>query len=118
MAKNSLESSNFPYLKIFIKVLQRNLSREALVDTGFDGDISLPARLILNGKPPDGHTSWILANGENIRVPYYFGFIKLGDFKQIFVQITVLGNEPVIGRGITDQFRIVFDHGRKVIVEP
>lgn len=117
MAKNSLKSSHFPYLKVFIKVLKRNIKTEALVDTGFDGDISLPAELILNGEPPDGHTSWILANQEIVRAPYFLGYIKMGNLKQIFAQIIVLGKEPVIGRGFTDQFRVIFDHGKSLIVE-
>ncbi len=116
MAKSILKSSRYPYIKVFIEVLQRDLKIEALVDTGFDGDISLPARLILNGKPPDGHTSWIIASGESLRAPYFFGFIKLGSYK-LFVQIIVLGNEPIIGRGVLDQFKVTFDHGRNIIVE-
>lgn len=32
--------------------------------------------------------------------------------------VVTLGNEVMIGRGITDKFKIIFDHGRKVIIEP
>lgn len=28
-----------------------------------------------------------------------------------------MGDEPLVGRGVTDKFKITFDHGKKVIVE-
>jgi hypothetical protein len=32
--------------------------------------------------------------------------------------ISVLGDEPLVGRGVTDRFAVTLDHGRRVIVAP
>ena len=32
--------------------------------------------------------------------------------------VTILGDEPLIGRRLTDRFRVILDHGARVIVEP
>ncbi len=113
----SLTSSRFPYLQATIQVLNRNFKTEVLVDTGFDGDITMPPEMILNGKPPEGYFSWTLANGKNVSAPYFLGKVKLGKFKPLDVLITALGDEPLIGRRVTNKFKVTFDHGRKVIVE-
>lgn len=50
--------------------------------------------------------------------PVYYGSMQVGDLDPLDVDITALGDEPIIGRGITDQYRIILDHGARVIVEP
>jgi hypothetical protein len=37
---------------------------------------------------------------------------------QLPAAIAILGNEHVLGLGILDRFRVTFDHGQQVIVEP
>lgn len=113
----SLISSHFPYLQVTLQVSNRSFKTEALIDTGFDGDVTVPPKMILNGKLPEGSLPWTLANGKKVNTPYFIGKIRIGKFKPITVLITVLGDEPLIGRGITDKFKVIFDHGRKVIVE-
>lgn len=112
-----LISSRFPYIQVTLQVLNRNIKIETLIDTGFDGDITVPPEVILNGKPPQGYLPWTLANGAKINAPYFLGKVRIGKFEPIDVLITALGDEPLIGRGITDKFKVIFDHGKKVIVE-
>ncbi len=114
----SLTSSRFPYIPITLQVLNRNIKTEALIDTGFDGAVTVPPEMILNGKPPQGYLPWTLADGKKVDAPYFLGKAKIGKFEAINVLITALGDEPLIGRGVTDKFKVTFDHGRKVIVEP
>ncbi len=113
----SLTISRFPYVQVILQVLNRNLKVEVLVDTGFDGDIIVPPKMILNGKSPKGYLSWTLANGEKVNAPYFLGKVRVGKFTPVDVLVTALGEEPLIGRGITDKFKVIFDHGRKVIIE-
>lgn len=113
----NLTSSRFPYVRVTLQVLQRNLKVEVLIDTGFDGDITVPPEMILNGKPPQGYLPWTLANGEEVNAPYFLGKVRIGKFEPVSVLITALGDEPLIGRGITDKFKVIFDHGKKVILE-
>lgn len=112
-----LTSSRFPYIQAILQVLNRNIKVEALVDTGFDGDITVPPEVVLNGKPPEGYLPWTLADDTKINAPYFLGKIKIGKFKAFNVLITALGDEPLIGRGVTDKFKVIFDHGKKVIIE-
>lgn len=112
-----LTSSHFPYIQAILQVLNRNIKVEVLIDTGFDGDVTVPPEMILNGKPPEGYLPWTLANGSKISAPYFLGKFKVGEFKPLDVLITALGDEPLVGRGITDKFKIIFDHGRKVFIE-
>ena len=43
---------------------------------------------------------------------------ELGDAGVNAAIIGVLGNEPLIGRNLTQRFRITMDHGQQVILEP
>lgn len=113
----SLVSFRFPYIRVNLSFLRRKLKTEALVDTGFDGGMILPPKMILNGEPPLGYSSWTLASGEQVNAPYFLGKVRIGKFKPVNVLITVLGDEPLIGRKVTDQFKVIFDHGKRIIVE-
>lgn len=112
-----LTSFRFPYIQAILQVLNRNIKIEALVDTGFDGDVTVPPEMVLNGKPPEGYLPWTLADETKINAPYFLGKIRIGKFQAFNVLVTALGDEPLIGRGVIDRFKVIFDHGRKVIVE-
>ncbi len=113
----AIVSSHFPYLQITIKVLKRSLKVEALIDTGFTGEIVLPPKMVMNGRPPEGYSRWTLADGSTTFAPNFLGTIRIGKYKPFGVSITALGDEPLIGRGITDKFKVIFDHGKRVIIE-
>ena len=110
-------SSRSPYLRVTIRVLNSSLKVEALIDTGFSGEVVLPPKIVMNGQPPKGYSRWTLADGSTTFAPNFLGTLKIGKYKPIGVSITALGDEPLIGRGITDHFKVTFDQGRKVIVE-
>jgi hypothetical protein len=48
----------------------------------------------------------------------YFGTVQVNDVGSLDALITALGDEPIVGRGVTDRFRLILDHGTQVIVEP
>lgn len=117
MAIRKIISHNFPFIPIIVTVRKRVEKVEALIDTGFEGDIVVPKGLLTNGDPPDTLLPWQLADGRVVLAPVYAGKIKLGNSTLFTVSIITLGNEVMIGRGVTDKFKIVFDHGRKVVIE-
>ena len=49
--KKILTSARFPYIPLTVMVNKRSETIEALLDTGFDGDIILPEGLLTNGNP-------------------------------------------------------------------
>ena len=112
-----VSSSHFPYLPLRITVRARTLDVEALLDTGFDGDILVPHRLVDDARPPDDYEPWVLADGSRGQAAAYFGTVEVGVFGPFEANIVALGNEILVGRGITDRFAITFDHGQRVVVE-
>lgn len=118
MAQDKILTSNrFPYLPIKVKVSQRKLTVEALIDTGFDGEFILPPQLITDGKLSMQFVECKLADNSIVRVPTYMGSIKIGSKHLDKILIIVMGDEPIVGREIIKHFKVILDHGRKVIVE-
>jgi hypothetical protein len=48
-------SAHFPYIPVTVFLNKRTETVEALLDTGFDGDLIIPEGLMTNGKPPDSY---------------------------------------------------------------
>jgi predicted aspartyl protease len=110
-------SSHFPYLALHLFVQDRSEAVEALLDTGFDGDVAVPHAIVSNGEPPDFHIRGTLADGSEVVVPTYLGEVDLGTLGRFPVVITALGDEPLVGRGVSDRFTVILDHGQRLIVE-
>jgi predicted aspartyl protease len=112
-------SAVYPYLPIRVELRRQQLSGSALVDTGFTGDLVLPASILDDALGlPDARIDWELADSSTIDAPIYFGTLEIVGLPSAFAAITVLGTEYILGRGIIDRFRVTFDHGRRIIVEP
>ncbi len=118
MAVERVASDRFPYLPLTLTVGARTVTLEALIDTGFDGDLAVPMELIADGESPDEYRGWALADGSEIETPVYYGTAWLGRFPSVPADIVIIGDEPLVGRGITDRYLLHLDHGERVIVEP
>ena len=51
--KKTCTSAHFPYIPVTVVLNKRIETIEALLDSGFDGDLIIPEGLMTNGKPPD-----------------------------------------------------------------
>jgi predicted aspartyl protease len=116
-------SSRFPYLPIRIQIgrqedIQQELDLEPLVDTGFDGGVAVPSDLIDSLVTPDGHLPWYLADGTELLTPAYLASVQIAGLQPVPTVVIALGDESLLGRDVTNHFRLVFDHGHAVIVEP
>jgi clan AA aspartic protease len=119
---SSETSTHFPYLQLHVQIgsprqLEQGLDVEALIDTGFDGGLTVPAALIDAAIFPDTHLPWQLADGSQVLTPAYLATIQIGQLQPILTIVIALGEEPLLGRGVTDSFRLILDHGTQVIVE-
>jgi predicted aspartyl protease len=114
----SVVSSRFPYLPVHLDVGGHSDDVEALLDTGFDGDVAVPLSRMPGGQPPDFLETWTLADGTQVVVPTYLGSVQIGGLPAFRVALTALGDEPLVGRGVGDRFRITLDHGQQLILEP
>lgn len=112
-----LVSSRSPYISIQVQVQGKIKNFDALVDTGFDGNVIIPRHQLMNGEPPSGYLPCKLADGSKITAPFYEGVIKIGKLPSLSIIILAMGDESLVGRSVTDKFKVIFDHGRKVIIE-
>jgi predicted aspartyl protease len=105
-------------IRLIIEGQPGALDLDALIDTGFDGQVLLPSVLISPAVAALGVFDWRLADGSGVRTPLFTGDLYIGNLAAGPVIIAVLGNEILIGRGVTERFTVTFDHDRRVIVEP
>lgn len=120
MNQNRVVSRRPPYVPITLTIRGQpgSVEVEALIDTGFDGEVIVPAALILATTPPIGQSGWRLADGSQISTPAYTGVLQIGGMRVAPIAVTALGDEPIIGRAVTRRFTVTFDHDRQVVVEP
>ena len=116
-------STPYPYLRVHVQIgsprhIEQELDLEALVDTGFDGGLTISPALIDPSITPDTHLPWQLADGSQILTPAYLATVQIAQFPPVTTIVIALGDEPLLGRSVTDSFRLIFDHGREVVVEP
>jgi predicted aspartyl protease len=99
--------------------LNEDLVTEALVDTGFDGDILLPQLRLTTSAGVGVRRSFRVGDGRVVNIPTYPADIQVVGLDAILRVSVGLGSpEVIVGRGVIDYFRVIFDHGREVVVEP
>jgi predicted aspartyl protease len=119
--EKSYTSERFPYLPITVTVNKQTKSIEALLDTGFEGDLIIPEDFLTAGRP-DSYLHFTLADPTaTVLAPSYLGMVEianLGDTGVSSAIISVLGAEAIIGRNLIRRFTITLDHGRRLRIEP
>jgi predicted aspartyl protease len=109
----------FPFLRIQFAIGRYRGEAEALVDTGCDVALVIPHGLIPD-LPPPGHTGHAsTVSGERLTVPAWRALIELVEQPGAF-EATALaaGDEFILGLPALNRFRVTFDHGERLIVEP
>jgi predicted aspartyl protease len=123
-----LTSTKYPYLPLTIRVRvnkskQIALDTQALIDTGFSGDIVVPTTGELKQFPPDAYATWTMADGSEVMAPIFLGTIRFPQLDEdvgemVGITVTVLGDQPLIGQSVLRRFTLTLDHGKQVILEP
>ena len=111
-------SERFPLVPVMIEFASAVREAEALLDTGFDGDIVLPAAMIPAGEPVFTTASFRLANESSIHVPVFRAATVVGGSRVRPTFVAAVGSVPMIGRRLIRHFAVTLDHGRRVVVEP
>lgn len=111
-------SARFPYIPVQVHLHDQIFEIEALIDTGFDGEVILPSGIVQSGTSPDGFTRWQMADGSIVEAPAYHAHIRIGGTTIDDGLVTALGDEALVGLGVIQHFAVTFDHGQRVIVEP
>jgi predicted aspartyl protease len=123
-----LISAKYPFLPltIFVQVSHRkklDLHTHALIDTGFSGDIVVPATKELLQSTPGAYATWTMADGSEVLAPIFLGTIRFPELEgdrgeMVGVTITVLGDQALIGQSVLKHFTLTLDHGKQVTLEP
>ena len=119
----AVTSSRYPYLPVHVEIFTQQtivfeFDVEPMVDTGFDGGLTVPQGVILASVPPFGTSEWKLADDTEIKLPAYIARVTIGSLQPIATLVIVLGDDPLLGRDVIDNFSLHFDHGRQLTVEP
>jgi predicted aspartyl protease len=114
-----VSSSRVPYIPVTIEIPEASITItvEALVDTGFNGEMSVPSNSVSSRTPALGYVTMRLADETDVAAPAYLGNVRIGETTLSPVTILALGNEAVVGLGITTQFRVTIDHARSITFE-
>jgi predicted aspartyl protease len=125
---NKLTSNKYPFLPLTIHVQVSNRKKldihtQALIDTGFSGDIVVPTTDELKQYSPDAYATWTMADGSEVMAPIFLGSIRFPQLDEdvaemVGVTVTVLGDAALIGQSVLRRFTLTLDHGRQVILEP
>src|SRR4051794_14249039 len=120
---SSTNSPSFPYIRVRVTIKQPRVSRQqvidldAMIDTGFDGGVVIPRDLLDPTLEPVRYLPWSLADDSEILLPAFAGTVEIGSLPPVATVIMPLGDNSLLGRHVTDNFRVIFDHGQRVIVE-
>jgi len=114
-----VNAGRYPSLRVRFTVGGYNAEEWALVDTGFDGDFAVPQSIIGSLSQPRRRDRVQTASGQRVPVPIFPSMIELVDLPGPFrAEIIAIGDEYLLGIHALNRFKVTFDHGQRVIVEP
>jgi clan AA aspartic protease len=97
MTSGFLNSDGAPVLSLEVRGPEGEQSVDAVIDTGFNGALTLPPEWIdALGLPQSGEESVSLADGRVIVVPLYVGYVIL-DEQAYEVDIAKAQTDPLAG---------------------
>lgn len=109
------------YPSVSIRVTVQGSTRKvtALIDTGFDGYLVVPADLAPLGRDTRYRERVVTASGEVVPVPVFPATVEFADAPGLFDAMAIaLGDEFLVGILSLNQIRLTLDHGRQVMIEP
>jgi predicted aspartyl protease len=114
-----MNPGRYPSLNVRFTLGGTTREVSALVDTGFEGYFAVPTALVAALPSPNYQQRAEMANGQILTVDVFRGTVELADTAvPIRASIIALGDEFLLGLLTINHFRVTFDHGRRLIVEP
>ena len=114
-----MTSSDFPYLSIRVSIRNWDVLCEALIDTGFSGDLVVPADAPpQNIGDPDHVRIYRVADDRITRAPVFVGELEIPEIPPVpDIAVTALGSKYIIGLGIIERYVVTLERGERVIIE-
>ena len=119
MGHSVVASDDFPYLSIRVAVRDWEVHQQALIDTGFTGDLVVPeGSLPQDIGNPDHVRVYRVADDRFTRAPMFTGELEVMGLPLIQdVTVAELGSRYLIGLGIIERYVVTLERGERVIIE-
>lgn len=105
-----------PFVNVTVAGPRRQVTLSCLVDTGFDGGVILPSRLVTAlGLSPVRSITALLADGSTARLPAYEGEV---DWLRGRRQVEVLGaatDTATVGASLFGEHRLTVDYPARFV---
>lgn len=112
-------AGRYPSLQVRFSIDGDPNEAVALVDTGCDVHLVVPQSLIATLPPPIRERRMRTVSDEIVTVPLYLGLIQIREVDgSMWGLIVALGTEYLLGLPLLNHYRVTFDHGQRVIIDP
>ena len=112
-----MTSPRYPSFPVRIELAGRVFEENAVLDTGFDGEVAVPVSRV-EGLETDEFERFAFPDGTVVEPGIFRGSVQLADLPPVPAEIVALGSEFIIGIQILIRYEIILDHGQRVIVNP
>ena len=106
-----------PFVPVRIELGGRVFEENAILDTGFDGEIVIPQARVA-GLQPDDSARFVFPDGTVVEPDIFRGIVRLADMEPTVAEIAALGTEFIVGIRILRHYEVILDHGQRVIINP
>lgn len=110
-----MTSLSFPFVSVRIELGGRVFEENAILDTGFDGEVVIPQNLV-EGLQADEAARFVFPDGTVVEPEVFNGVVQLADMEPTTAEIVALGTEFIVGIRILRHYEVILDHGRRVVV--
>lgn len=118
METHTIVSERFPYLEVAWAAGPTGREDWAYLDTGYTGFFIVPEALLAELGPPQFTVRLGLGDGRQVDAYGFWGSVRIMGSGQSFPgRILALSMEFLLGRQVTDRFKLTFDHGQRILVE-
>lgn len=107
----------YPYVEAVITIGIWSVIDYVWLDTGYEGGVIVPARLVDEIWAEPEREPFAMADGIIIRAPQWTGSIQIEDHSFQNVGIAAMGPRFLLGREVLDQMTVCFVRGREVRLE-
>lgn len=116
MLKGRINLEDDAMVKIILIFKDAHLEKDAVVDTGFNGYISIPRNLITqSGWYKFGEEEYELATGQIVRESVFIGEVIFDRKKRSVLAVQTKGSDILIGTKLLSGRLCEFDYGSKIV---
>jgi hypothetical protein len=105
--------SRFPYIEIGVRIGAEWFTGEALVDTGYDGELIIPLTLVPESSGAVSESNLVMPDGHVHEVDGWSAELLIEDHS-FLVDATAFGDELIVGRDVISQMEVCFEFGRSI----